>query len=635
EHLPDYMVPAQLIFLDQLPLSPNGKLDRKALPKPDASLLQKAYVAPQSPLEQRIAAIWQDVLKLERVGLNDDFFELGGHSLLATQVISRVRHALNTDVPLRNLFESSTLHTFVASLAQEPARHEPPLVRVERDQPLPLSYAQERQWFLWQLDPDSTAYHIPAALRLRGHLDTQALQRSFDGLIARHESLRTSFSQEGERTVQRIASHAHLAMTIEACPDADAQTIRACIEDETRQLFDLQHGPLLRVKLLRLAPDDHVLIITQHHIVSDGWSINVMIQELVALYAGFSRQQDVSLPELPIQYADYGVWQRQWMDAGERERQLAYWTGQLGDEQTVLELPTDHVRPSEQSYRGGQLELVLDRELNQALKQLAREQGVTLFMLLLASFQTLLHRYSGQTDIRVGVPIANRNRVETEGLIGFFVNTQVLRATLDGQVRFVELLQQVKQHALQAQAHQDLPFEQLVEALQPQRSLSHSPLFQVMYNHASVQPQTRVTLPGLSLEVLEGTLPSTQFDLSLDTFESTDTLQATLTYAIDLFEASTIRRLAAHWQNLLQAIVRDSQQRLGELDMLGREEHHLMLHDWSTATLDYPSEQRVHQLFEAQVAQQPSAPALLFEDRQLTYAELNARANRLARHLVR
>ncbi|SDU36152.1 non-ribosomal peptide synthase domain TIGR01720/amino acid adenylation domain-containing protein [Pseudomonas synxantha] len=635
EHLPDYMVPAQLTFLDQLPLSPNGKLDRKALPKPDASLLQKTYVAPQSPLEQQIAAIWQDVLKLERVGLNDDFFALGGHSLLATQVISRVRHALNTDVPLRNLFESSTLHTFVASLAQEPARHEPPLVRVERDQPLPLSYAQERQWFLWQLDPRSTAYHIPAALRLRGHLNTQALQRSFDGLIARHESLRTSFSQEGERTVQRIAPHAHLAMSIESRPEADAQTIRAWVEDETQQLFDLQHGPLLRVKLLTLAPDDHVLIITQHHIVSDGWSINVMIQELVALYAGFSRQQDVSLPELPIQYADYGVWQRQWMDAGERERQLAYWTGQLGDEQTVLELPTDHVRPSEQSYRGGQLELVLDRELNQALKQLAREQGVTLFMLLLASFQTLLHRYSGQTDIRVGVPIANRNRVETEGLIGFFVNTQVLRATLDGQVRFVELLQQVKQHALQAQAHQDLPFEQLVEALQPQRSLSHSPLFQVMYNHASMQPQTRVTLPGLSLEVLEGSLPSTQFDLSLDTFESTETLQATLTYAIDLFEASTIRRLAAHWQNLLQAIVRDSQQRLGELDMLGREEHHLMLHDWSTATLDYPSEQRVHQLFEAQVAQQPSAPALLFEDRQLTYAELNARANRLARHLVR
>ncbi|MBA2930407.1 amino acid adenylation domain-containing protein [Pseudomonas sp. CCUG 57209] len=634
EHLPDYMVPAQLIFLDQLPLSPNGKLDRKALPKPDANLLQKAYVAPQSPLEQQIAAIWQDVLKREAVGLHDDFFELGGHSLLATQVVSRVRHALNTDVPLRSLFECSTLQAFVATLAQEPVRHEPPLVRVARDQPLRLSYAQERQWFLWQLDPQSTAYHIPAALRLRGHLDTQALQRSFDHLIERHESLRTSFTQDGERTVQQIAAHAPLAITVESRLGADEQAIQACVEHEIQQLFDLQHGPLLRVKLLKLADDDHVLILTQHHIVSDGWSINAMIQELIALYAGFSQQQPVSLPDLPVQYADYGVWQRQWMEAGERERQLAYWTEQLGGEQTVLELPADHTRPSEQSYRGAQLELALGHELNQSLKQLAQQQGVTLFMLLLASFQTLLHRYSGQTDIRVGVPIANRNRVETEGLIGFFVNTQVLRAELNGQARFVDVLQQVKHHALQAQAHQDLPFEQLVEALQPERSLSHSPLFQVMYNHASVQPQNSVSLPGLSLEVLEGTLPSTQFDLSLDTTESADDLLATLTYAIDLFEASTVQRLAGHWQNLLQAIVRNPQQRLGELDMLGREERHLMLHDWSSATLDYPSEQRVHQLFEAQVAKQPSAPALLFEDRQLSYAELNAQANRLARHLV-
>ncbi|MEO8488703.1 non-ribosomal peptide synthase/polyketide synthase [Pseudomonas sp.] len=634
EHLPDYMVPAQLIFLDQLPLSPNGKLDRKALPKPDASLLQKAYVAPQSALEQQIAAIWQDVLSRETVGLHDDFFELGGHSLLATQVISRVRHALNSEVPLRNLFECSTLQAFVATLAQEPPRHAPALTRVERDQPLRLSYAQERQWFLWQLDPQSTAYHIPAALRLRGHLDTQALQSSFDRLIARHESLRTSFTQDGERTVQRIATHTQLTITVEPRPGADDQTIQACVAEEIQQLFDLQHGPLLRVKLLKLADDDHVLIITQHHIVSDGWSINVMIQELITLYAGLSQQQDVSLPDLPIQYADYGVWQRQWMDAGERERQLAYWTAQLGGEQAVLELPADHARPSEQSYRGAQLDLVLDNELNQALKQLAQRQGVTLFMLLLASFQTLLHRYSGQTDICVGVPIANRNRMETEGLIGFFVNTQVLRAELNGQARFVDVMQQVKQHALQAQAHQDLPFEQLVEALQPERSLSHSPLFQVMYNHASVQPQTRVSLSGLSLEVLEGTLPSTQFDLSLDTTESADGLAATLTYAVDLFEASTVQRLAGHWQNLLQAIVRDPQQRLGELQMLGREERHLMLHDWSSASLDYPSENRVHQLFEAQVAKQPSAPALLFEGRALSYAELNARANRLARHLV-
>ncbi|AZE60746.1 non-ribosomal peptide synthase/polyketide synthase [Pseudomonas synxantha] len=638
EHLPDYMVPAQLIFLDQLPLSPNGKLDRKALPKPDASLLQKAYVAPQSPLEQQIAAIWQDVLKLERVGLNDDFFELGGHSLLATQVISRVRHALNTDVPLRNLFESSTLHTFVASLAQEPARHEPPLVRVERDQPLPLSYAQERQWFLWQLDPDSTAYHIPAALRLRGHLDTQALQRSFDGLIARHESLRTSFSQEGERIVQRIAPHARLAMSIESRPEADAQTIRACVEDETQQLFDLQHGPLLRVKLLTLAPDDHVLIITQHHIVSDGWSINVMIQELIALYAGLSRQQDVSLPDLPIQYADYAAWQRQWMHAGERERQLAYWTAQLAGENSVLELPTDRPRPAEQSYRGAHLSLTLAPGLGDAVQQLAPRLGVTPFMLLLASFQALLHRYSGQHDIRVGVPIANRNRVETEGLIGFFVNTQIMKAEFSAQLRVEELLQQVKQHALDAQAHQDLPFEQLVEALQPERSLSHNPLFQVMFNHQSADQRSTTkdqSLPAtLQVEGLDWEGSTSQFDLTLSTSESAEGLSASLTYATDLFDAATIERLGRHWQQLLRSLLEDPQQRVADLPMLDRGEQQQIVSEWNSTDTQYPLDHSVQQLIEAQVAATPNAPALVFGELQLSYAQLNRRANQLAHKLI-
>ncbi|AZE54867.1 Non-ribosomal peptide synthetase [Pseudomonas synxantha] len=638
EHLPDYMVPAQLIFLDQLPLSPNGKLDRKALPKPDASLLQKAYVAPQSPLEQQIAAIWQDVLKLERVGLNDDFFELGGHSLLATQVISRVRHALNTDVPLRNLFESSTLHTFVASLAQEPARQEPPLVRVERDQPLPLSYAQERQWFLWQLDPGSTAYHIPAALRLRGHLDTQALQRSFDGLIARHESLRTSFSQEGERIVQRIAPHARLAMSIESRPEADAQTIRACVEDETQQLFDLQHGPLLRVKLLTLAPDDHVLIITQHHIVSDGWSINVMIQELIALYAGFSRQQDVSLPNLPIQYADYASWQRQRMDAGERERQLAYWTAQLAGENSVLELPTDRPRPAEQSYRGAHLPLTLAPGLGDAVQQLAPRLGVTPFMLLLASFQVLLHRYSGQHDIRVGVPIANRNRVETEGLIGFFVNTQIMKAEFSAQLRVEELLQQVKHHALDAQAHQDLPFEQLVEALQPERSLSHNPLFQVMFNHQSADQRSSTvgqSLPSaLQVEGLDWEGSTSQFDLTLSTSESAEGLSATLTYATDLFDAATIERLGRHWQQLLRSLLEDPQQRVADLPMLDSGEQQQIVDEWNNTGIQYPLDHSVQQLIEAQVAATPEAPALVFGEQQLSYDQLNRRANQLAHKLI-
>ncbi|WP_421549518.1 amino acid adenylation domain-containing protein [Pseudomonas sp. QD4] len=637
EHLPDYMVPAYLLFLEKLPLSPNGKLDRKALPKADASQMQQLYVAPRSELEQQVAAIWQEVLKLEQVGLTDSFFELGGHSLLATQVVSRVRHALNREVPLRSLFEHSSLQDFVASLGDRPARHEPPFVRVERDRPLALSYAQERQWFLWKLEPESAAYHIPAALRLHGPLDVPALERSFNTLVARHESLRTRFVDDGERTLQVIDHGAPLNLQWDVLPAGGDQAgqVRAYVEAETSRLFDLREGALLRVKLLRLAPDDHVLVMTQHHIVSDGWSMDLMVDELVALYAAYSQGLTVELPELPIQYADYGIWQRQWMDAGERERQLGYWVGQLGGEQPVLELPTDFPRPAEQSYRGAHLDVPLPPQLSGALRSLAQREGVTPFMLLLASFQILLHRYSGQADIRVGVPIANRNRVETEGLIGFFVNTQVLKAELDAQQPFRAVLQQVRQAALGAQAHQDLPFEQLVEELHPERSLSHNPLFQVMFNHQAQaqQAQTGRQLPHLRLEALEWDNPTSQFDLSLDTQEYGEEFSAILTYATDLFEASTIERLARHWQNLLQAIVADPEQRIGDLPLLDAAEQQRMITDWGRATLDYPSQARVHQLFEARVEAQPEAVALIFEDAQLSYRQLNSRANRLARHL--
>ncbi|OOV89218.1 hypothetical protein MF4836_34125 [Pseudomonas sp. MF4836] len=637
EHLPDYMVPAYLLFLEKLPLSPNGKLDRKALPKADASQMQQLYVAPRSELEQQVAAIWQEVLKLEQVGLTDSFFELGGHSLLATQVVSRVRHALNREVPLRSLFEHSSLQDFVASLGDRPARHEPPFVRVERDRPLALSYAQERQWFLWKLEPESAAYHIPAALRLHGPLDVPALERSFNTLVARHESLRTRFVDDGERTLQVIDHGAPLNLQWDVLPAGGDQAgqVRAYVEAETSRLFDLREGALLRVKLLRLAPDDHVLVMTQHHIVSDGWSMDLMVDELVALYAAYSQGLTVELPELPIQYADYGIWQRQWMDAGERERQLGYWVGQLGGEQPVLELPTDFPRPAEQSYRGAHLDVPLPPQLSGALRSLAQREGVTPFMLLLASFQILLHRYSGQADIRVGVPIANRNRVETEGLIGFFVNTQVLKAELDAQQPFRAVLQQVRQAALGAQAHQDLPFEQLVEELHPERSLSHNPLFQVMFNHQAQaqQAQTARQLPHLRLEALEWDNPTSQFDLSLDTQEHGEEFSAILTYATDLFEASTIERLARHWQNLLQAIVADPEQRIGDLPLLDAAEQQRMISDWGRATLDYPSQARVHQLFEARVEAQPEAVALIFEDAQLSYRQLNSRANRLARHL--
>ncbi|HHN0629985.1 TPA: pyoverdine non-ribosomal peptide synthetase PvdD, partial [Pseudomonas aeruginosa] len=610
--LPDYMVPAHLMLLERMPLTVNGKLDRQALPQPDASLSQQAYRAPGSELEQRIAAIWAEILGVERVGLDDNFFELGGHSLLATRVISRVRQEQQLDASLKALFERPVLEAFAQGLERTTdAVSTIPLA--DRQQPLALSFAQERQWFLWQLEPESAAYHIPSALRLRGRLDVDALQRSFDSLVARHETLRTRFRLEGGRSYQQVQPA--VSVSIEREPFGEEGLIER-IQAIVVQPFDLERGPLLRVNLLQLAEDDHVLVLVQHHIVSDGWSMQVMVEELVQLYAGYSQGLDVVLPALPIQYADYALWQRSWMEAGEKERQLAYWTGLLGGEQPVLELPFDRPRPARQSHRGAQLGFELPRELVEAVRALAQREGASSFMLLLASFQALLYRYSGQADIRVGVPIANRNRVETERLIGFFVNTQVLKADLDGRMGFDELLAQARQRALEAQAHQDLPFEQLVEALQPERNASHNPLFQVLFNHQSeirsVTPE--VQLEDLRLEGLAWDGQTAQFDLTLDIQEDENGIWASFDYATDLFDASTVERLAGHWRNLLRGIVANPRQRLGELPLLDAPERRQTLSEWNPAQRECAVQGTLQQRFEEQARQRPQAVALILDE---------------------
>ncbi|HFX2532321.1 TPA: pyoverdine non-ribosomal peptide synthetase PvdD, partial [Pseudomonas aeruginosa] len=631
-HLPDYMVPAHLMLLERMPLTVNGKLDRQALPQPDASLSQQAYRAPGSELEQRIAAIWAEILGVERVGLDDNFFELGGHSLLATRVISRVRQEQQLDASLKALFERPVLEAFAQGLERTTdAVSTIPLA--DRQQPLALSFAQERQWFLWQLEPESAAYHIPSALRLRGRLDVDALQRSFDSLVARHETLRTRFRLEGGRSYQQVQPAVSVSIEREQFGEEGLiERIQAIVV----QPFDLERGPLLRVNLLQLAEDDHVLVLVQHHIVSDGWSMQVMVEELVQLYAAYSRGLEVALPALPIQYADYALWQRSWMEAGEKERQLAYWTGLLGGEQPVLELPFDRPRPARQSHRGAQLGFELSRELVEAVRALAQREGASSFMLLLASFQALLYRYSGQADIRVGVPIANRNRVETERLIGFFVNTQVLKADLDGRMGFDELLAQARQRALEAQAHQDLPFEQLVEALQPERNASHNPLFQVLFNHQSeirsVTPE--VQLEDLRLEGLAWDGQTAQFDLTLDIQEDENGIWASFDYATDLFDASTVERLAGHWRNLLRGIVANPRQRLGELPLLDAPERRQTLSEWNPAQRECAVQGTLQQRFEEQVRQRPQAVALILDEQRLSYGELNARANRLAHCLI-
>ncbi|MFN1177792.1 non-ribosomal peptide synthase/polyketide synthase [Pseudomonas aeruginosa] len=633
--LPDYMVPAHMLLLENLPLTPNGKINRKALPLPDASAVRDAHVAPEGELERAMAAIWSEVLKLGHIGRDDNFFELGGHSLLVTQVVSRVRRRLDLQVPLRTLFEHSTLRAYAQAVAQLAPAAQGGIVRCARDASPQLSFAQERQWFIWRLDPHSAAYNIPVALRLKGPLRRDALQGALDLLVQRHETLRTTFVEHDGAPRQVI--HPTLPIAIEERrPPVAGEDLKGLVETEAHRPFDLQRGPLLRVLLLPLATDECVLVLTLHHIIADGWSMQVLVDELIRVYAALRHDEPPALAELPIQYADFAAWQRQWMDGGERERQLGYWVSRLGGEQPLLELPSDPPRPQQQSHRGRRIGIPLPAELAEALRRLAQAEQGTLFMLLLASFQALLHRYSGQNDIRVGVPIANRNREETEGLIGFFVNTQVLRAELDGQLPFRELLRQVRRAVVEAQGHQDLPFEQLVDALQPERSLSHAPLFQVMYNHQRDDHRGSrfASLGELEVEDLAWDVQTAQFDLTLDTYESSNGLLAELTYATDLFDASSAERIAGHWLNLLRSIVARPEARIAELKLLDEAEARADLLQWNPHPQDFPPASCLHRLIERQAAERPRATAVVYGERALDYGELNLRANRLAHRLI-
>jgi amino acid adenylation domain-containing protein len=508
-----------------------------------------------------------------------------------------------------------------------------------------LSYAQQRMWFLWQLDPHSAAYNLPMAVRLTGDLQAQALEQAFSLLAARHECLRTTFGQEGERAFQRVAEPQPLKLPItdlSALPETRRWPLaQQHMMAEAAQAFDLENGPLLSLRLLRLAEQEHVLLLTLHHIIADGWSMNILIDEFMRTYDALVAGREPSLPALTVHYRDFALWQRSWLEAGERERQLDYWRTQLGDEHPLLELPTDRAYPAQSSHQGARLEAVIDAALRQELKSLAQRQGVTLFVVLLAAFKTLLHRYSGQTDIRVGGLIANRTRSETEGLIGFFVNTQILRSEVTAQTRFADLLQSLRQAALGAQIHQDLPFDALIEALQPARSQSHNPLFQVMFNHQplvtdlhDVQLESGLQVGYLTEEQLAGSgrQHAATSDLMLDTREEGEQLFAAFTYATDIFDATTIAAMAGHWRNILASVCRDPQQIVGEVELLAEAERAQLIQ----ATEAEPVFASVQTLFEAQVARTPQALAVILATEPspaLSYAELNTRSNRLAHQL--
>ncbi|SOD42120.1 non-ribosomal peptide synthetase [Nitrosovibrio sp. Nv4] len=522
-------------------------------------------------------------------------------------------------------------------------RQELTISRRESSGPAPLSYAQQRHWFLWQLEPLSTAYHLSGGLRLAGKLDMEALRSSFQALVARHESLRTSFRANAEGLPEQIiAAAGKLDIPVIDLSDVPAGQRTARAHAEASRIsatpFDLTQGPLLRVVLIRVAPEEHLLVVVMHHIISDAWSNRIVIDEFAAGYrakAGQGRQgQEPSLTPLPIQYADYAIWQRNWLEAGEKERQLAYWRNQLGQEHPVLQLPTDYPRPSKADYRAARHAFVLPVSLVVRLQRQAQSQGATLFMALLAGFQALLQRYTGQEDIRVGVPITNRHRVEIENIVGFFINTQVLRNRIEGHMPLRAILDQTREAALGAQTHQDLPFEQLVEALQPERNLNQNPLFQVMYNHLREDYRALEQLPGLMVENHELGEQTAQFELTLDTVEQPDgQLEATLTYAPELFEPGTIRRLGEHYLHLLRQLAEHPERSLGDIDILNEAEHS-QLRVWGINEKRYADAEPVHRLIERQVEAHPEATALIFGDAELSYAELNQRSNRLAHRLI-
>ncbi|HLL47353.1 MAG TPA: condensation domain-containing protein, partial [Longimicrobiaceae bacterium] len=631
--MPEHMVPGALVVLDAMPLTEHGKVDRRALPAPAGA---ESYAAPATPTEEVVAAIWAEVLGRDRVGVHEDFFELGGHSLLATRVVSRVRRALGVELPLRALFDAPTVAGTAARVGAalrdrggEPA---PPLLPVPRDRPLPLSFAQQRLWFIDRLEPGRSAYNIPGALRLRGPLDRDALERALGEVVRRHEALRTVFREVHGEPVQVVSAGAGPVLEdVDLAGAAEAEVLRA-VRAEAERPFDLAAGPLFRTKLLRLSEGEHVLLLTLHHAVGDGWSRGVLHLELEALYGALVRGEAPRLPELPVQYADYAVWQRRWLVGAALEAQTAWWRERLAGVPATLQLPTDRPRPAVRGLGGAAVEAALPPKLAEGLRGLSRRGGATPFMTLLAGWQALLARWSRQDDIVVGTPIAGRTHPDTERLIGFFANTLALRADLSGDPSFAELLGRVREGALGAYAHQDLPFERVVEELAPGRSLSYTPLFQVVLALQSA-PAPPPRLEGLEVEPLRLGTTTAKFELTLALAESGAGLTGVLEYSTELFDGSTVERMLGHLRVLLEGATASPERRLSELELLGGEERDQVLRRFGAPAGDSPADATLHGLFARQAARRPAGVAVSFQGEALTYGELDRRSNRLARWL--
>ncbi|HEX7239634.1 MAG TPA: amino acid adenylation domain-containing protein, partial [Longimicrobiaceae bacterium] len=627
---------------ERLPLTAHGKVDRRALPAPEYGGAEE-YVAPRTVTEEVLAGIWGEVLGVERVGVGENFFDLGGHSLLATRVVARAQAALGTEIPLRVLFEAPTVAGLAgrveAALREGAGVQVPPIVAVPRDgTPLPLSFAQARLWFIDQLEPGSTTYSIPVPLRLRGALDARALAGALTGLTRRHESLRTVFATEHGEPVQVVLPAAPVplpAVDLRALsPGAREIEARRLAAEDAGRPFDLARGPLLRATLVHAAEGEHALLVNMHHVVSDGWSMGVFFRELSALYEALAAGAPSPLAELEVQYADFAVWQRAWLSGEALDGQVGYWKEKLAGAPPLLELPLDRPRPQAQGSHGAGCEIALPAETAGALRRVARQESATPFMALLAAWQALLGRYAGQEDVVVGTPIAGRTRAEVEPLIGFFANTLVLRADLSGAPGFRGLLGRVREVVLGAFAHQELPFERLVEELAPERSLGHTPLFQVLF---SLQPRedAEARLGEAAAEPLVGGSETAKFDLALYLEDTGESYAGGLVYRRELFDAATVERMGGHFVALVAAVAADPDRSLAEVEILSAAERARVLEEWNATDRGYPAGACVHDLFAAQAALTPDAVAVSWRGEATTYAELDRRSGRLAHALRR
>jgi amino acid adenylation domain-containing protein len=637
EKLPDYMVPSLFVPLESLPLTPSGKVNRQALPPPDGARpqLSQRFIEPRTEIEDLAAQIWREVLKLEKIGVYDNFFDLGGHSLLATRVVARLRANFGIDLPLQKLFELPTIAALAESIdllrRNRSGVSVPPIVPVPRDRPIPLSFSQRRLWFLQSVDPDLTAYNIPAVFHIKGTLSIPALEQALNAIVNRHEVLRTRMVEFEGEPVQQIVSPLTATLSVTDLTHlAKDRTAAEIAIDDARRPYNLQEAPLMRANLLRLDEQEHVLILNFHHIVSDGSSLIIFYQELAALYEAFVGGKVSPLPPLPVQYADYAVWQNEWLQGEVLASQLAYWKQQLRDV-LPLNLLTDYSRPPAQTFRGARLTKALSEELTKALKNLSRREGVTLFMTLLASLDIVLSRHTGQEDIIVGSTIAGRNRPEVDSVIGFFINALALRIDLSGNPSFLDLLKRVRAVCLDAYTHQDLPFERVVEEINPERDLSRNPLFQVMFNMADTSERV-LTLPGCETTKLSHSAPGAKFDIILHAPEKDGRIELSIVYNTALFSPDRMAATLEQLSYLLSQIAEHPEQTINHYS-LAPPSARALLPD-PTEPLDETWEGAIHTLFSRQAGRVPDRLAVIDPNGAWTYADLDARSNQLAHYLM-